>query len=98
MLAIREWRSGIMTVAGLLALWPALVAQDDEFRVYTDHPRLILTAQRLRLLKRERERESQRWRQFELLVKGPIIEPRLTFARLNEPLDNDEDGHDRQDD
>ena len=57
-------------VASAVAACPELLAQDEEFRVYTEHPRLILTAQRLRLLKRERERESQRWRQFELLVKG----------------------------
>ncbi|MGA2878955.1 MAG: hypothetical protein ABSG13_08395 [Bryobacteraceae bacterium] len=54
-------------------------AQTDEFRVYTEHPRLILTAQRLRLLKRERERESQRWRQFDLLVKGTAL-PEPAFA------------------
>src|SRR5271166_5021639 len=53
---------------------------DEEFRVYTEHPRLILTAQRLRLLKRERERESQRWRQFELLVKGGASLPEPGFA------------------
>ncbi len=53
---------------------------EDEFRVYTEHPRLILTAQRLRLLKRERERESQRWRQFELLVKGSANLPEPGFA------------------
>jgi len=53
---------------------------DDEFRVYTEHPRLILTAQRLRLLKRERERESQRWRQVELLVKGSVNLPEPGFS------------------
>jgi hypothetical protein len=55
-------------------------AQEDEFRVYTEHPRLILTAQRLRLLKRERERDSQRWRQFDLLVKGSAKLPEPGFA------------------
>ena len=61
---------------------PNLLAQDDEFRVYTEHPRLILTTQRLRLLKRERERESQRWRQFDLLIKGaaPLPEPGFALA------------------
>jgi len=58
-------------IAWSAAVLPCAHAQDDEFRVYTEHPRLILTAQRLRLLKRERERESQRWRQFEVLVKAP---------------------------
>ena len=54
--------------------------QDEEYRVYTEHPRLILTAQRLRLLKRERERETRRWRQFELLVKGSPNLPEPGFA------------------
>jgi hypothetical protein len=69
-------------VACAVAAGPNLLAQDDEFRVYTEHPRLLLTAQRLRLLKRERERESQRWRQFDLLVKGSAIlpEPGLALA------------------
>jgi len=67
-------------MAGLLVLAPRVPADDEEFRVYTDHPRLILTAQRLRLLKRERERESQRWRQFDLLVKGSATLPQPGFA------------------
>jgi hypothetical protein len=67
-------------VVSALAVRPNLLAQDDEFRVYTEHPRLILTVQRLRLLKRERERESQRWRQFELLVKGAASLPEPGFA------------------
>jgi hypothetical protein len=61
-------------------LLPLFAQGEDEFRVYTEHPRLILTTQRLRLLKRERERESQRWRQFELLVKGSANLPEPGFA------------------
>jgi hypothetical protein len=53
----------------LLVLSNALSAQ-EEFRVYTEHPRLFLTPQRLRLLKRESTRDSMRWRQFDLLVKA----------------------------
>jgi hypothetical protein len=79
-LAIRDWVAGFVVVASAVAAGPNLLAQDDEFRVYTDHPRLILTATRLRLLKRERERESQRWRQFELLVKGSANLPEPGFA------------------
>ena len=67
-------------VAFAVATCANLLAQDEEYRVYTDHPRLILTAQRLRLLKRERERESQRWRQFDLLVKGGAALPEPGFA------------------
>jgi hypothetical protein len=67
-------------LAAVLALSVCARADEEEFRVYTDHPRLILTTQRLRLLKRERERESQRWRQFELLVKGGANLPEPGFA------------------
>jgi hypothetical protein len=70
----------VLLLAGLLILPPRSQTQDDEFRVYTEHPRLILTTQRLRLLKRERERESQRWRQFDLLVKGAGAWPEPGFA------------------
>ncbi|HYL75107.1 MAG TPA: hypothetical protein VEU96_12930 [Bryobacteraceae bacterium] len=52
----------------------------DEFRVYTDHPRLFLNAQRLRLLKRERDRDSMRWRQFALLVRAAAQLPEPGFA------------------
>jgi hypothetical protein len=58
----------------------SLHADDEDFRIYTEHPRLILTPQRLRLLKRERERESQRWRQFDLLVQGGASLPEPGFA------------------
>jgi hypothetical protein len=39
----------------------------EGFRAYTDAPRLFLTKARLRLLRRERERRSIRWEQFETL-------------------------------
>jgi hypothetical protein len=79
-LGIGDWLAGITVIACAIAACPNLPAQDEEFRVYTEHPRLILTAQRLRLLKRERERDSQRWRQFELLVKGSANLPEPGFA------------------
>ena len=52
----------------------------DEFRVYTEHPRILLRPQRLRLLKRERERQSMRWKQFELLITGGAAMPEPGFA------------------
>lgn len=62
----------------------ALQAQspDDDFKVYTDHPRLFLKEQRLRLMKRERDRQSMRWRQFEALVQGgaQMKEPGFAYA------------------
>jgi hypothetical protein len=57
------------------ALLPALRASGqtpgpDGFRAYTDAPRLFLRPARLRLLRRERERRSLRWEQFETLWNG----------------------------
>src|SRR3954466_14007665 len=62
-------RRGLLWSAALL---PALkvggqTAGPDGFRVYTDGPRLFLRPARLKLLRRERERRSLRWDQFELL-------------------------------
>jgi hypothetical protein len=70
--------------AGLLILFFAAGAAaqttGDEFRVYNEHPRLFLTAQRMRLLKRERDRDSMRWRQFALLVRAAAQLPEPGFA------------------
>lgn len=49
-------RAALIGLTAALSLW----AQDD-FHVYRDPPRLFLTAQRMRLLERERERDSIRW-------------------------------------
>jgi hypothetical protein len=62
----------------------SLMAQggDDPVAVFTEHPRLFLRPQRLRLLKRERERGSARWQQFEALVAGgaPMPERGLSWG------------------
>lgn len=71
-------RLAVVMVLSSLALHAQ--SEDDVFRVYTDHPRLFLKAQRLRLLKRERERQSMRWIQFETLVKGGAQMPEPGFA------------------
>jgi hypothetical protein len=57
-------------------------AYDEDYHVFTDAPRLLLTKQRLRLLQRERERQSMRWEQFNLLVSGgaPMPEQGLAWA------------------
>ncbi|HLK20872.1 MAG TPA: hypothetical protein VKT81_18095 [Bryobacteraceae bacterium] len=66
----------------LALLLATLAPAQDEFRVYTEHPRLFLTKQRLRLLKREHERDSMRWRQFDLLVRATaeMREPGFALA------------------
>jgi hypothetical protein len=53
---------------------------DEDFKVYTEHPRLLLPAQRLRLLRRERERQSPRWLQLETLTAGKAQMPESAFA------------------
>ena len=63
----------------LLALAPTVLLQaqisDDPVAVFTEHPRLFLRPERLKLLRRERERASLRWRQFETAAWGsaPIV-------------------------
>jgi hypothetical protein len=58
------------------------VRADDEFRVYTEAPRLLLKPQRLRLLRRERERDSERWRHLNALIAGKaqMAEPGFAYA------------------
>ena len=65
-----------MTLAAASA-WAA----DEDFHVFTDAPRLLLTKQRLRLLQRERERDSLRWQQFDALVSAAAPMPEAPVAQ-----------------
>jgi hypothetical protein len=56
-------------------------SRPDSFRVYTESPRLLLRPQRLRLLRRERERRSLRWDQFETLWTGHAPFPELGWIQ-----------------
>lgn len=60
----------------------AQTASDEDFHVYTDAPRLLLTKQRLRLLQREHERGTARWQQLDSLISGgaPLPEPGFAGA------------------
>ena len=64
----------------LLLVAPTLFSQSGEYGVYSDAPRLLLTPQRLRLVGRERERQSLRWQQFDSLVAGGAALPEPGFA------------------
>ena len=64
-----------------LAAGGVLRAADEDFHVFTDSPRLFLTKQRLRLLQRERERDSIRWQQFDALVEGGAPMPEAAVAQ-----------------
>ena len=75
-----------MTAAAMLSvLWiPAAQAQsaapEDPIVVSSEHPRLFLRPARLRLLRRERERTSLRWEQFQTLMAGNAAMPEPGFA------------------
>ncbi len=72
----------MVTMAAMLWLVPAGKAADEDFHVFTDSPRLLLTKQRLRLLQREKERDSVRWQQFDALVSegAPMPEAAVVQA------------------
>jgi hypothetical protein len=75
-------RTKLACLALVSCLGPPLIAQtaDEPIAVFTEHPRLLLRPQRMRLLKRERERSSARWQQFEALVAGGAPMPERGFA------------------
>ena len=56
-------------------------ADDDPILVSTEHPRLLLRPARLRLLRREHERKSLRWQQFQLFLAGHAAMPEPGFAK-----------------
>jgi hypothetical protein len=78
-LIVVRWLGVGLLGVGLLG---AQNSADDDFHVYRDAPRLLLTPQRLRLLQRERERHSPRWEQFDALISGgaPMAEPGFAWA------------------
>ncbi|HWE48895.1 MAG TPA: hypothetical protein VG273_03855 [Bryobacteraceae bacterium] len=53
----------------------------DSFKVYSESPRLLLRPARLKLLRRERERRSLRWDQFETLWTAGAQFPELGLAQ-----------------
>ena len=54
---------------------------EESLEIYTEHPRLFLRPQRLRLLQRERDRRTTRWQQFETLMAGKAPMPETGFAQ-----------------
>ncbi len=71
-----------------------LLAQSrpDSFKIYSESPRLLLRPARLKLLRRERERRSLRWDQFETLWTAGAPFPELGWAQaLRYQLADDRD-------
>ncbi|MEO5925582.1 MAG: hypothetical protein ABIR70_17300 [Bryobacteraceae bacterium] len=68
-------------LVGLIAVGSVWAqAQNDDFHVYRDPPRLFLSAQRQRLLERERERNSLRWQYFDAAASTTSPEPGFAAA------------------
>ncbi len=65
-----------------------------EFKIYASHPRLWLEADRLRRLRRDVERESERWRQLRLLDQqgAPFPEEALLRALLYQVAGDEQAG------
>ena len=55
-------------------------APEESYKIYTERPRIFLRPQRLRLLRRERDRQSLRWTQFDLFLAGKAPMPEPGFA------------------
>jgi hypothetical protein len=74
-----------LAVAALAGMAPSIahsqaLSREEPMRADAPHPRIFLGARRLRLLRRERERQSMRWNQFHLLIAGKAPMPEPGFA------------------
>jgi hypothetical protein len=74
-------RDALRILPGLPALTLLGQSRPDSFKVYTDGPRLLMRPSRLKLLRRERERRSLRWDQFETLWTGNAPFPELGWVQ-----------------
>jgi hypothetical protein len=73
---------------------PPPESEIQSYQVYTEHPRMFLRPSRLKLLRRERERKSLRWEQFDTLMRGnaPMIQPGFADALYYRIADDKESG------
>lgn len=86
---------GAFSGAFLDAQAPAVASSpEDPVSVSAEHPRLFLRPARLRLLRRERERSSLRWQQFDgfLSADAPMPEPAFAHALYYQVSGNREAG------
>jgi hypothetical protein len=83
---LRRVSAFALAVAALAGMAPGIahsqaLSQEEPLRADAPHPRIFLGARRLRLLRRERERQSLRWNQFHLLMAGKAPMPEPGFAQ-----------------
>lgn len=78
--------------AARLRAWLPDTPRPDSFRVYSESPRIFLRPARLKLLRRERERQSLRWEQFDTLWNGHVLFPETGWAAaLRHQIAQDDD-------
>lgn len=70
----------IVRFLALAAALAGMLAAEENYRIYAEHPRLFLGTRRQRMLERERERRAPRWLQLETLVGGNAPMPEPGFA------------------
>ena len=74
-------RRDLFRAIGLgLSVAASPIGAQESYAVYQPSPRLLLSEDRLRLLRREAERRNERWRQLELLLQGGARFPEPAFA------------------
>jgi hypothetical protein len=83
---VRRISALALFLAALTGVAPCVASGQDETHAESlqadgSHPRIFLGARRLRLLRRERERQSMRWNQFHLLMAGKAPMPEPGFAQ-----------------
>lgn len=89
----------VVAAAGLVLpgpVRPQSNGKSTSYKTERQHPRLLVPAQRARLLKRETERESLRWIQFHTLVAGKVEMPEPGFAMALYYLASGSNEHGRQ--
>lgn len=69
-----------MRLAGFLLFALASGFAQTDYKTDMAHPRLLLPERRLKLVKRESQRQSMRWAAFETMAKGRIQWPEPGFA------------------
>ncbi len=64
-----------------LTLLPGLLFAQVEYKVYTKHPRIWLEGRRLGRLQKDVERQSERWRNLQRLIKADVEFPEEPLLR-----------------
>lgn len=65
----------------LMLLLPTPALPQAEYRIYLEHPRLLINSQRVDRLRKDAARQSARWRQLKTLIDGGAAFPEEPLVR-----------------